>query len=149
MPATHQPRLPFGRRIELLLQRTLALEQRLVDALANVCAGLRKQVDQASGAGALACRQRFRLEPSRGLLPMERGRRVPQVDRPPARQREDDSPCAEFGIFRKAGFKIRDRYKLSGLEALTDRKRRPYRQGNQLPPLLEHEIVRLKRAFPS
>ena len=64
MFATQQPRLPFGRRIELLLQRTLALEQRLVDALPNVCARLGKQVDQASGAGAFACLQRFRLEPS-------------------------------------------------------------------------------------
>jgi putative transposase len=57
--------------------------------------------------------------------------------------------CAEFGISRKTGYKIRDRYERCGLEALTDRKRRPYRQANQLPPLLEREIVRLKREFPS
>ena len=57
--------------------------------------------------------------------------------------------CAEFGISRKTGYKIRDRYERCGLEALTDRKRRPYRQANQLPPQLEHEIVRIKRAFPS
>ena len=57
--------------------------------------------------------------------------------------------CAEFGISRKTGYKIRDRYERCGLEALTDRKRRPYRQANQLPPLLEREIVRIKRDFPS
>src|SRR5215203_7422121 len=57
--------------------------------------------------------------------------------------------CAEFGISRKTGYKIRDRYEQCGLEASTDRKRRPYRQANQLPPLLEREIVRLKREFPS
>ena len=45
--------------------------------------------------------------------------------------------CAEFGISRKTGYKIRDRYERCGLEALTDRSRRPYRQANQLPPLLE------------
>jgi putative transposase len=57
--------------------------------------------------------------------------------------------CAEFGISRKTGYKIRDRYERCGLEALTDRKRRPYRQANQLPPLLEREILRLKREYPS
>jgi putative transposase len=57
--------------------------------------------------------------------------------------------CAEFGISRKTGYKIRDRYERCGLEALTDRKRRPYRQANQLPPQLEREIVRIKRDFPS
>lgn len=41
--------------------------------------------------------------------------------------------CREFGISRKTGYKIFDRYKEFGLEALTDRSRRPYRYGNQLP----------------
>ena len=57
--------------------------------------------------------------------------------------------CAEFGISRKTGYKIRDRYERCGFEALTDRKRRPYRQANQLPPPVEAEIVRIKRDFPS
>src|SRR4051812_50216127 len=56
--------------------------------------------------------------------------------------------CGEFGISRKTGYKILDRYERCGLEALTDRSRRPYRQGNQLPPLVEREIVRLKKEFP-
>src|SRR5277367_2928301 len=41
--------------------------------------------------------------------------------------------CREFGISRKTGYKIFDRYRECGLEALTDRVRRPYRYGNQLP----------------
>ncbi len=32
--------------------------------------------------------------------------------------------CVEFGISRKTGYKIYDRYKQSGAEALTDRSRR-------------------------
>src|SRR5882672_9276177 len=39
--------------------------------------------------------------------------------------------CREFAISRKTGYKIFDRYKESGLEALTDRSRRPWRYGNQ------------------
>ena len=57
--------------------------------------------------------------------------------------------CAEFGISRKTGYKIFDRYQACGLEALTDRSRRPYRQANRLAPQLEAVIVRLKREYPS
>ena len=57
--------------------------------------------------------------------------------------------CAEFGISRKTGYKIYDRYKDCGAEALTDRSRRPYRHANRLPPVVEQAIVRLKREFPS
>src|SRR6476661_3866814 len=56
--------------------------------------------------------------------------------------------CAEFGISRKTGYKIYDRYKDCGLEALTDRSRRPYRQANRLPAPIEATIVRLKREYP-
>jgi putative transposase len=56
--------------------------------------------------------------------------------------------CAEFGISRKTGYKIYDRYKTCGLNALTDRSRRPYRQANQLPLPIEALIVRLKREYP-
>ena len=41
--------------------------------------------------------------------------------------------CREFGISRKTGYKIFTRYKDQGLEALTDRSRRPMRYANQLP----------------
>jgi transposase-like protein len=33
--------------------------------------------------------------------------------------------CREFGVSRKTGYKIFDRYKEHGLEALSDRSRRP------------------------
>lgn len=39
--------------------------------------------------------------------------------------------CREFGISRKTGCKIFNRNKDEGLEALTDRSRRPVRYGKQ------------------
>src|SRR5438132_8718949 len=56
--------------------------------------------------------------------------------------------CAAFGISRKTGYKIFERYKDCGLGAFTDRSRRPYRQANRLPAPLEATIVRLKREYP-
>jgi len=56
--------------------------------------------------------------------------------------------CREFGISRKTGYKIYDRYHACGVHALTDRSRRPYRQANQLAPQVEAVIVRLKREYP-
>ena len=56
--------------------------------------------------------------------------------------------CREFGISRKTGYKIFTRYKDQGLEALTDRSRRPVRYANQLPPQIEHQIVKLKQEKP-
>src|SRR5712691_882504 len=56
--------------------------------------------------------------------------------------------CAEFGISRKTGYKIFDRYKDCGVAGFSDRSRRPYRQANRLPPQLEAVIVRLKREYP-
>ena len=56
--------------------------------------------------------------------------------------------CREFGISRKTGYKIFDRYKEHGLAALTDRSRRPVRYANQLPVQVETLIVRLKGEKP-
>ena len=56
--------------------------------------------------------------------------------------------CREFGVSRKTGYKIFDRYKEHGLEALTDRSRRPVRYANQLPPQIEQLIVACKREKP-
>jgi putative transposase len=56
--------------------------------------------------------------------------------------------CTEFGISRKTGYKIFERYKDCGVQGLTDRSRRPYRQANRLPAQLEATIVRLKREYP-
>ena len=56
--------------------------------------------------------------------------------------------CAAFGISRKTGYKMFERYKDCGVAAFSDRSRRPYRQANRLPPQLEAMIVRLKREYP-
>ena len=56
--------------------------------------------------------------------------------------------CREFGVSRKTGYKIFNRYKEHGFEALSDRSRRPVRYANQLPPQIEGLIVRLKREKP-
>ena len=56
--------------------------------------------------------------------------------------------CAEFGISRKTGYRLYDRYKDCGVDGLTDRSRRPQRQANQLPLAVEALIVRLKREYP-
>ena len=59
------------------------------------------------------------------------------------------SLCREFGISRKTGYKILDRYEQCGLEGLSDRTRRPYRYANQLPEQVEAEIVATKREKPN
>ena len=56
--------------------------------------------------------------------------------------------CRQFGISRKTGYKIFERYKEHGLEALTDRSRRPVRYANQLPHQIESLIVVAKRDKP-
>lgn len=56
--------------------------------------------------------------------------------------------CREFGISRKTGYKIFERYQEHGLEALTDRSRRPVHYANQLPHQVETAIVALKREKP-
>ena len=56
--------------------------------------------------------------------------------------------CREFGISRKTGYKVFDRYKEHGLEALSDRSRRPVRYANQLAGQIESLIVSFKRDKP-
>lgn len=56
--------------------------------------------------------------------------------------------CREFGISRKTGYKIFNRYKGLGLEGLTDRSRRPYRQASRIPMQIEKRIVQIKKEFP-
>ncbi|MER8583160.1 IS481 family transposase [Mesorhizobium sp. M1423] len=56
--------------------------------------------------------------------------------------------CREFGISRKTGYKIFNRYREDGLDALSDRSRRPVRYANQLPDQVERLIVSLKRDKP-
>lgn len=53
--------------------------------------------------------------------------------------------CREFGISRVTGYKIFNRYKEYGLDALYDRSRRPYRHANKLPFQVERTIISIKR----
>src|SRR5579863_10786241 len=52
--------------------------------------------------------------------------------------------CRKFGISRKTGYKIFDRYQECGVHGLTDRSRRPYRYANQLPFQVENYILNVK-----
>ncbi|KCZ54333.1 integrase core domain-containing protein, partial [Hyphomonas chukchiensis] len=56
--------------------------------------------------------------------------------------------CREFGISRKTGYKIFNRYKEEGLIALEDRSRRPVRYANQLPVPIEQAIIEAKKDKP-
>jgi putative transposase len=57
--------------------------------------------------------------------------------------------CEEFGISRKTGYKIYERYKSCGVEGLSDRSRRPYKQAGRLPFQIERSILALKKEYPS
>src|SRR6266496_5711472 len=57
--------------------------------------------------------------------------------------------CREFGISRKTGYKIFDRYQQCGVQGLTDRSRRPYRYAHQLPFQVENYILNVKHEHPS
>jgi transposase len=59
------------------------------------------------------------------------------------------SLCREFGISRKTGYKIFERYEQCGLEGLTDRTRRPFRYANRLPEQVEAAIVAAKKKSPT
>ncbi|MEM9633440.1 MAG: helix-turn-helix domain-containing protein, partial [Pseudomonadota bacterium] len=56
--------------------------------------------------------------------------------------------CREFGISRKTGYKIWNRYQREGMEAFCDRSRRPVRYANQLPEQVERLIVQAKKDKP-
>ena len=58
------------------------------------------------------------------------------------------SLCREFGISRKTGYKILERYEQCGVEGLSDRTRRPFRYANQLPEQVEAAIVAARREKP-
>lgn len=57
--------------------------------------------------------------------------------------------CREFGISRKTGYKLFDRYKDCGVEGLQNQSRRPIRHANQLPFQVERAILQVKRERPS
>jgi transposase len=53
--------------------------------------------------------------------------------------------CREFGISRKTGYRIFDRYKECGVQGLTDRSRRPHHYAHKLPFQVENYILNVKR----
>jgi transposase InsO family protein len=59
------------------------------------------------------------------------------------------SLCREFGISRKTGYKIFERYEECGWEGLSDRTRRPFRYAHQLPEQIEAAIVAARREKPN
>jgi len=58
------------------------------------------------------------------------------------------SLCREFGISRKTGHKMLNRYRDYGVEALRDQKRQPLRNANKLPYQIEEIILNLKEEKP-
>lgn len=53
--------------------------------------------------------------------------------------------CREFGIARKTGYKIFDRYQECGIQGLTDRSRRPHHYAHKWPFQVENYILNVKR----
>jgi putative transposase len=56
--------------------------------------------------------------------------------------------CREYGISRKTGYKLLERYRSCGAEGLVDRSRRPVRYGNQLPMQTEKSLLQIKKEKP-
>lgn len=56
--------------------------------------------------------------------------------------------CDEYGISRKTGYKIWNRFQNFGHHALVDRARTPHRFANQLPEQVERTILKLKNDKP-
>ncbi len=83
-------------------------------------------------------------------MPWKECRKVEEKLRFVARHLEGESIsslCREFGISRVTGHKLVERYRQSGMEALSDRSKRPYRMANQLPFQIESLIVDIKKEF--
>lgn len=57
--------------------------------------------------------------------------------------------CREFGISRKTGYKIWNRYKACGIEGLPSQSRKPYKNANRLPIQIESLIVGVKKEKPT
>jgi len=57
--------------------------------------------------------------------------------------------CREFGISRKTGYKIFNRYKDFGIRGLEDRARSPYRHPNKTPFQVEKAILKIKQKHRS
>lgn len=58
------------------------------------------------------------------------------------------SLCREFEVSRKTGYKMLNRYRAYGVEALRDRNRRPIRNANRLAAKVEELILEVKEEKP-
>jgi len=56
--------------------------------------------------------------------------------------------CHEFGISRPTGYLWLSRYRAGGVEAISERSRRPHRSPTQTAPELEARIVALRQVYP-
>jgi hypothetical protein len=74
--------------------------------------------------------------------------RTPPLSRPPAGRRGHDQCLPGFQHIPQDWVQDFDRYREHGLEALSDRSRRPVRYTNQQPSQIETLIVRLKGEKP-
>jgi transposase InsO family protein len=69
-----------------------------------------------------------------------------------AHQRREGSMqelCTRFGISRKTGYKILERYWRDGPESLRDQTRAPRCHPNQTPPEIEARILRVRKRHPT
>ncbi len=57
--------------------------------------------------------------------------------------------CEEFGISRKTGYKMRDRYEELGPAGLLDQSRAPQRIPHRTPEAIEKVVVEARRAHPT
>lgn len=57
--------------------------------------------------------------------------------------------CAEYGISRKTGYKLKARYEEEGWKSLADRSRRPHFSPNRTPQALTEQILGLRRKHPT
>jgi transposase InsO family protein len=57
--------------------------------------------------------------------------------------------CEHFGVSRKTGYKLLQRYESHGIDGLRDRSRAPTTHPNQLSPQLEAAILRARKAHPT
>lgn len=57
--------------------------------------------------------------------------------------------CEQFGVSRKTGYKLLQRYESHGIDGLRDRSRAPATHPNQLSPELEAAVLRARKAHPT
>ena len=57
--------------------------------------------------------------------------------------------CRRYGVSRKTGYKLRDRFLAEGIAGLADRSRAPHHHPNAVPAAVEEAVLAVRRAHPS